>query len=392
METVTFAIKRIQDIQIESIKLKSYLTNIIQKYNLKLKKIEQRLDGHDEVIEELTKNNRDIPIILFSVLLLLTAIILFLLTNSFITKWIMSSILFVFSLLIFVTHYNRKKHNNNNSNSIEFNQTESLNEVQRNNLQLRKEVNDKLYKCITNYINDDFAEKPFDELFNEYNQLTKYFKPFSKNIELDLVEKSKIVFKTVNLELCSYDKIISLINNNVITYINFHSKLTSDIIYQYLPNSIGLDVLVNLDFQIQNQYISRLENTLSPYLNNFKELIETRFYLKSNYNKFNELYTESTMKTMGKSFLQGFTLGIIGDVYGEEEFVESYIREFENYTDKVDTLLNIIDSTIIQLHSGIYNDLINLATSKFQTIWDEFNVQNQSLKPLIKELNESLKK
>jgi len=81
METVTFAIKRIQDIQIESIKLKSYLTNIIQKYNLKLKKIEQRLDGHDEVIEELTKNNRDIPIILFSVLLLLTAIILFLLTN-----------------------------------------------------------------------------------------------------------------------------------------------------------------------------------------------------------------------------------------------------------------------------------------------------------------------
>lgn len=389
METVTFAIKRIQDIQIESIKLKSYLTNIIQKYNLKLKKIEQRLDGHDEVIEELTKNNRDIPIILFSVLLLLTAIILFLLTDSLITKWIISSILFVFSLSFFFTHSIKKKNNNKNSYRNEFNQTESLQEVQKENLQLRNEANDMLYKYITNYINDDFAEIPFTELGNEYIQLAEYLKPASQDIELDKVEKSKIIINYVNIELCSYDKIISLINNNVITYINFHSKLTSDIINQYLPNSIGLDVLVNLDFQIQNQYISRLENTLSPYLDNFKELIEKRYYLINNYNRFNELYTESTLKSMGKVLLEGFTIGIIGDYEEENKFVDSYISEFENYFGKVDTLVNIIGSTIIQLHSAIYRELINLTTSKFQTIWDEFNVQNQSLKPLIKELNKS---
>jgi len=406
METVTFAIKRIQDIQIDSIKLKGYLSTIIVKYNSRLNLIEHRLDNHESVLMDLTKKESEIPIYMISMLLLLTAIILFFLTDSVYTKWILSSFLFVLSMTILLNSHlkNRNiqdkkvlKHNYRESSNQDItfnnniNQFGTQNELQIENLQIKKQIDIVLFKYISNYINEDFIKSPFVDYYKKYDYIDKYLIEYSNNTEIDETQKAKILNDIINLELNSYETIISLMNKNVSNYIKFHSNLTSDIVAQYIPESIGLDVLINLDIQIQNQYLNQMENTLEPYSNNIKELLKVRYELIHDYNKFQKLYTESILKTICKGLIHGFTFRLVGNVIEEENFVKSYKINFAEYLNDFEMLLNILDSSIFQLHQRIYDELIKLSISKFQTVWDEFDTQNQSLKPLLEKLKIEIK-
>src|SRR5690606_38919596 len=133
------------------------------------------------------------------------------------------------------------------------------------------------------------------------------------------------------------------------------------IVEKYLPNSIGLELFSNLDVQIQNRIADQLSEVLNPYTCDLNDIISIRLALLNNFSKFRDLYNESLLKVFGKGFVEGLTFGFIGDVEGEEKFVNDYLQDLETYVNRVNNLAKIFDSSIIPLHSRIYDDLINIS-------------------------------
>ncbi|MCB1179383.1 MAG: hypothetical protein KDK36_17510, partial [Leptospiraceae bacterium] len=241
MESVIFAIKRIEDMQLESMKLKGYLTNIVIKYNSRLKKIESRLDDHDFAIKQLNKSKSNISLILFAVLFFIAAILLFILTEKIETKWVLSSILFIISIFMIYSGKNNQKDLND---KIEIgNETDSLTEIQKENLELRSQLNENLINVYPKIIlTNDFFDSPFEDFFKTVNEIAKYYGSISSDMEKE--NFSEVIRKIIELEIVNSHTINTMIQKNLSYFIELNSEFNQKIINNYLPESIGLDVLI----------------------------------------------------------------------------------------------------------------------------------------------------
>lgn len=390
MESVIFAIKRVEDIQIENIKLKGYLSQIVLKYNNRIKKIENKLIEHDIEIKNLNKNDSRLIYIFFSVLLLLGSLVIFILTDSIFTKWIVSGILLLFSFFFLILLLRNIKNNNKDIQEGEIYFDTQNSSIVKDNQKLRTDINNLLSKLFNLKINDHFISFPFLEYFNIYSEMKKQYEPIINNQELNKKEYTTIFEKIISYELCNIDRIYTLITKNISEYIDYHSQITSSIVNNYFPNSIGIELFSNLDIQIQNNFVSKIEESILPYEDDIKQIILKRISLINDFKKFKELYNESILKQIGKYFLEGFTFGFIGNVDGEDRFVKNYINELAIYVEKIENIVKIFKSSIIPFNSKIYEDLINVSINKIQSLLDEFDKQNISIKPLYLTLKNGL--
>lgn len=393
MESVIYAIKRVEDIQIESIKLKGYLSQIVLKYNNRIKKIENKLIEHDIEINKLNKNDSRMLYIFFSVLLLLGSIVLFVLTDSLFTKWIFSGILLIFSLSSFITIFrNKNKIVNTSDNKID--NKGRISEIREDNLKLRANVNNAIYKVFQAKVKDELLHYPLSEYFKSLSQIENEWKTLSEG-EIGLEEGLSITQRIIGYEIINMDRVFKLINKNVSDYINNHSIITESIVKNYFPDTIGIDLLSNLDIQTQRQIVNQLENSLNPYISDLKDIINFRLSLINNFDKFSKLMKESWggWKYAGKVLVEAFTFGFVGDIRGDQEFCYEYINnDIKTYIEKLKNLAKVFDSSILPLQSRIYDELINVSVHKIQPLLDEFDKNNISIKPFLFEIEEWEKK
>lgn len=391
-EAVTFAIKRVDDLQIESAKLKGYLFQIIQKYNSRIKQIENKLDEHNEAIEQLKKEYSSVPFYFIAALFLIISIILFVLTESFYTKWVLSGILLIFSLILIISKVFKRSvsHLNTQMQNTEPFEDE-ITVLKKENLSLRILINNECQKFIEKFIDEDFAYSPFAEFGESYSEIEKTIEPISSDSTLDKNQITGIIYKTISIEICSFDRIRTLIHQNITEFVEAYSNFVVEIVKNYLPNSIGVEAFVNIDIQTQIHYELELNNAISPYHENLKSLISQRYDLLSRFSSFEELFTESNLKSFGKGFLEGLTFGLVGNVEGEEKFVNEYIDSFVNYGSKIEDIVQIFTSSILPLHTRIYSEFANNCIDKLNILWDEFNDQKVHLKPLLDALYDANK-
>ena len=394
MESVIYAIKRVEDIQIESIKLKGYLSQIVLKYNNRIKKIENKLIEHDIEINKFNKNDSRLLYIFFSVLLLLGSIVLFVLTDSLFAKWILSGILLIFSLSSFITIFrNKNKIVNTSDNKID--NKDRISEIREDNLKLRANINNAIYKVFQTKVKDELLYYPLSEYFKSLSQIENEWKKILSNDNIGSIEALSIIQKIIGYEIINMDRVFKLLNKNVSEYINNHSITTDSIVKNYFPDTIGIDLLSNLDIQIQSQIINQLEDSLNPYISDLNDIINFRLSLINKFNKFSELIKEHVgrgWKWTGKVLVESFTFGLVDPITGDIKFICEYQDDVEIYIDKLKKLAKVFDSSIIPLQSRIYDELINVSVHKIQPLLDEFDKNNISIKPFLFEIEEWEKK
>lgn len=380
METVAFTLQRIEDIQIENSKLKGYLIQIVQKYNKKINSIENKLDEHDKAIRILQHSSKRYIYLIFGIIILVVAIISFLFSPTS-YKWFISILSVLLSIPFFVLFFHR--------NPIsEFNiQTQIPEEsyVRNENNKHFPKIAKLIYNLYVDFVNENLISAPYQQFFEKNEILSSFYSELNTN-GIDKPTIGKVVKKILAIEPETIKNIDNNVKQSSNIFCDFHRKLVTSIHQEFLPNSIGLDVLSSLDFNFQSVLGGNLLSASNPYCAQFDQIAKTRKTLLNQYNQFNDLMNESVWKEGAKAFFEGFTFGLVDASSKDEIFINEFIENLSYYGQQWDNIAPIIHNSVIQLNANIYDESIRYSINSMQPLFDEFNNQNISVLPLLNQL------
>lgn len=381
METVAFTLQRIEDIQIESSKLKGYLIQIVQKYNKKIGIIENKLYEHDKAIKQLQHNSRRYIYLLFGIIIFVVGIIAIMVAPSS-SKWLISIPSFLLSISFFVLFFRRIP----SSEFIIQSQRQEESRIKDENNKLIPQIAELIYSIHVDFVNENLILSPYLQFFEKNQKLSGLYSELSTN-GIDKPKYASVVKEILAIE----PETINIIANNVKRcsnlFCDFHRKLVANIQQDYLPNSVGIDLLSSLDFSFQIELANVLISASNPYNSQFEQISKTRKTLLNQLNKFNELMNEAGWKEYGKAFLEGFTLGIVDASSQDDMFINEFLINLSAYGQQWDNIAPVIHNSVIQLNANTYDESIKYSINSMQPLFDEFNNQNISLLPLVSRLN-----
>jgi len=398
METVTFALQRVEDIQIENVKLKGYLIQVIQKYNKKIDRIEQRLDKHENAIADI-RGQSALAVRLSGLAFLLfgTASFFFSPPNL---RWILTPVFLLISVSLFVYSFIQRR--SHLSNGI-IASAGTLTSIQKTNKELQSQINDAIRSILVNFVKNNLLENAPIYFYSKYKEIVGIYNKLN-NESLTQNQDWKSLMKTFyepifEVEPLNFDSMKLVVQQNLSAFFNFQNNLVSNIQQNYLTGTVGIDVLSSLDSQDQNEILNTFVIAVQlQYSVQFESVIKSRQNLLNLYQQMNQKRTAALIASGLDGFLDGFTLGLYYlatkalDIresdYKEKEYeaaADNFFNAVDNYKEQWDNLASIIQNAVIQLEKT-YDEAISKAISKMQPLFKEFDQRNISLEPLLKEL------
>lgn len=380
METVVFTLQRIEDIQIENSKLKGYLIQIVQKYNKKIGIIENKVYEHDKAIKHLQHISKLYIYLYVGIIIFVIGIIAFIVAPSSI-KWFISILSILLSIPLFVLFFRRIP----TPEFIVQSQITEKSLIHDENNKIIPQIADLIYSKYVDFVNENLISSPYLQFFEKNEKLSELFSKLNTN-GIDIPKFVRVVKKILAIK----PETINIIDSNVKQcsnlFCDFHRKLVASIQQDFLPNSVGLDVLSSLDFNFQRELANSLISAINPYSSQFEQISKTRKTLLNQFNRFNEIMNESGWKTFWKFLLEGFTLKIVSPLTDDENFINEFIGNLSNYRQLWDYIEPIVHNSVIQLNANTYDESIRYSINSMQPLFDEFNNQNISVLPLLNQL------
>ena len=380
METVAFAFQRVEDIQIESAKLKGYLIQIVQKYNQKIHIIEKRLDDHDNAIANLEQGNHKVLWLVLSCIgVSFTGLSYFLAPVE-----IRLTLAFVFFLasVLFIVLFSRQRSYIRPKGTTT---ATAASATQEENSVLLPQVAATLQSLLVDYVDENLISAPIQQFAENNELLNRLYSRLNKK-GLERSAFGEIVHEILGVEAVTFSAIVNTAQQCSASFCDYDRKLVSSIHQEHLPDSVGLDVLSSLDFAFQSQLADEIIDAVQPYSSHFEKISESRQLLCSDLARFKLLINESDLKGIGKALLEGITLGILSPSTDDENFINEYFSSLSHYGQQWDNLAPIIHNSVVQLNVKTYEEAIRFAINKMQPIFDEFNARNISLRDLLKQL------
>lgn len=380
MATVARTLQRIEDIQKESTKLKGYLIKLVQKYNKKLGHIENKLDQHDKAIRYLQHTTGRNIYLIFGIIILVIGVVSFLVAPTD-YKWFISILFILLSIPLFISFFRGSQTFLGPITNSKIKETLIVNE----NNKIIPQICEIIYSSYADFVNTNLLTTPYKNFFDKNEKLSKLYLELNAN-QSDKPKYAADLKKILSIE----PETINIIENNLRkcsnTFCEYHRQLVASMQNDYIPNSIGIDVLSSLDFNFQSQLANELVNAIVPYSSQFDHLSNTRKNLLSQFTKFEKLMNESVLIEYGKAIWEGFTLGLMSPNTDDVNFVNGVVDNLALYGQQWDNITPIIQNSVIQLNANTYDGAIRSSINTMQPLFDEFNEQKISLIPLLKQL------
>ena len=400
MQFVNFSLKRIDDIQIQNERIKSFLFTIVDRYNDRIVNIEDRLQEQAKEIIR-SKNNNDIPhigLLLSSILLISGSItILFVFERNWYI-WIGSVLLFLFGIILLIGSFSRDDEiNNEDRNPV-------INKIKDFNNNIKPDLKKNLSFVLTNILENNTLYFPIIPLIENWNKISDLLEPFSTEEGMKTEQVADIIFNSLQISPDQEQLIIVNCSKTAEEYINLINQVTSDIIKNYLPDSIGIDLKTQIGYTKREEINKKIESVIQPYFQNLFELESIRKELIIDFSKYKKILTRSGWIDFGKGFGKGFVLtallgpiGFIGVLIWEiilgenaQEIVENFANKFNSYIIEWEKLLNTIEKSVYPFLQNITKLFITECVHNMDIIFDEFSNQYISLADLNNEIMELL--
>lgn len=400
MKSVIFALKRVDDMQIQNEKIKDYVFKIVNRYNERITRIEIVLDKHKKDIDEIKSRNKPhLGLFLGSLLLICGSITLLFVFEKNWMIWAGSVLLFLFGIFLLIGAFTRDE--DENSGAVE---TSDNYKVKLENKRIKPDLKNNLSKFIYNILESEPLYYSTTPLFENYFMISNLLEPLSKETGMKTEELAEIINRTLQISPEFQQEIIINCSKTADEYVNFINELITDIVESYLPKSIGIELKMHIDHSKRNEINQELLSIIQPYFEKLKELELIRIELIKDFSKYKKILTKSDWLEFGKGAAGGFIaaallgpLGWIGSVVlgfilgnNDQKIIENFANKYENYTSEWETLLNTIEKSIHPFLQKTTKLFIAEAVHNMDTIFDEFSNQNISLTLLNNKLLEQL--
>lgn len=397
METVVKALQRVEDLQLESIKLKGYLKQLVNKYNARISQIEERLDMHEEVISNIQVKSHTLSVVSITCAVVILSVVLHLVIEDRMVWFILSSVLLITGAVAIYsfTKFQRKRSRGFSNSGVLVKQNPELanrSKVQIHNAELIPDIELLVARVINYYVYNNVLANPYMELIDQNESIFNLCNQMSEAVEnSDKKEVGRIVDNIIHIEPESLSKILYNLRNCVSMYCAFYNSLLSEIQREFLPNSIGLDVITNLDQDFNFRVSKDLETAILPYENHFNDLTDLKRDLERDLRQFQKLMNESLASEIGKGFLEGFTFGIYRPSSNDVDYINSYLKLIYSYQNRLNDLSSIIANSVVALNERTYEQMTSEAVATMGPMWEQFNKDGISLQSLYDELCEEVK-
>ncbi|MGC8576295.1 MAG: hypothetical protein ACP5L3_07240 [Caldisericum sp.] len=379
MQSVYFALKRIEDIQIQNEKLKGYLFRIVNGYNERIRNIEGRLDEHEQEIAELKgKTRMRWGVFLVGLFLLGGAVTLF---YFFDRNWMIlsgSGAILLLGILVFMKSFSKST-----SKRVEVYGSPRINKIRIENDKLKPTLRENLSQAICNAaIIFKLVYYPVvAPFFEKYQELLDVLlKPLNTDGKISN-DKIAMVMDSVFRISCDVIQLIKANCSNVAAeYIRFINSFISEIIKEYLPNSIGIDLQSHLDYSVQVNLGNQILATIEPYFENLSEIENRRYSLLQDYPRYRKILTENPFMTFTKGFLEElFIPWIIDD---RKEFIDTFSSNFKEYISLWNNFADVSMKSILPFLQNLSCSFAKDAVNNMDFLFDEFSNNEIELKSL----------
>ena len=400
MKSVNFALKRIDDIQIQNEKIKGYLFKIVDKYNERITNIEIVIDKHKKDIAEIkSKNIPNLGLFLASLFLIGSSITLLFVFERNWVIWIGSVLLFLLGILFLLGAFSKDDDKNTGIIDTSDNYT-----IKLENERVKPELKKNLSEMIFNILENDYLYFPILPLIENYTKISDLLEPLSKESGMKTEELAEIINKTLQISPEFKQEIIVNCSKTADEYVNIINEVITDIVKSYLPKSIGIELKTHIDYSKRNATNKQILSIIEPYFENLGELELIRTELINDFPDYKKILTKKGWVEFIKGGAVGFAsaalLGPIGWIGAmiwalfsdgnAEEIVENFANKFEGYMGKWESLLGIIKNSIHPFLQNVTKSFVSEAVHNMDIMFDEFSKQNNSLVNLNDEIMEML--
>lgn len=397
MKTVHFALERIEQVNVENTRLKGYLAIAIRKFRDRLERIEHRLDEHEEVVEEFSRERRvNLPLLLAGNVLLIAGILLIaLLYGNTIVSAVggalvigaIFSFLFAFApvrkgLRIANMLKSEKRSPVLQTNAVNVAQAkaqEAQQDLRASNRKNLGAVKTRLAKILNDRVTTEPLVGPFlartrklenggGKLHGEEN--------FGKLEVADWLEESLAVSWDIRGEVHG---LCATLANDCVELVN---ALGTKVARSFLPDWLGLDLEAHLDHTAKKELEERLKKAFASEFKQIDDLEADRVSLLRDCPRIVKMYREHPATTIAKGFVKGLLIvpAIVDDT---EQFLSSFFTNLANYFKNARQLGDAIESSAVVYCGTILREFFTAGVEAMDPVFAGFDNQGVALDVLL---------
>jgi hypothetical protein len=393
MQSINFTLKRVDDIQIQNVKMKKYLLDIIGKYNDKFEGIESRLMNHEFRIRKNENKNLLSNRFLFAGLFIIASISISIIFEKSWFIWFISIISLIIGLYFIILSKDRVDKENVKSDDFDY-------DIRSYNEKIIPVLKNNIIDVMFDIIDNNYLTYPIDTICENWIKLVELIEPFSTEEKYESKKVAEIIFHSLNLLPDKHQEIIANCSKTSEEIVNFVNITMKNIIQEYLQSSFELDLKTEIDYYKKNEIKDQLLSFNSSNFDKLKRMDSLRLELLSDYPKYKKIILKSDWISFGEGaaggFISGALFGILGVavvtilsiIFGkkEEKFIEDFSDRYDNYITEWEELIDNITNSIYPKMQRYSNLVLSDLCNSLDIIFDEFTKQNIKLENLHEEI------
>jgi hypothetical protein len=362
------ALRRIEKVQVGSVKLKKYLSELTKKSARRFRTIEERISKHERAI--MLHQLEQTPLILLAVAVILIAIAILILRLGN-DAYHRSTALVLGDCGVLAgmgTAYAWWQSSRRAGRSIT--QTVEPIRTSPDDAQIRERVVDAMRQALWAYAEEHACNCVCDEYVSRFNSAVEVMEAWKE--DSDNQTRVAVIAQVLELEPTPLDEITSMVEMVAKRFCDHQRARVASLATTCLPDSMGLDELAGLDDEAEASLKKDLWETIAPYVDKCERLEELRTSLQNRLERCGTLMKESTLKTVFKGMLEGanwrlFYRGATED----EEFLNCYFGDFGDYLQQWEDLTLVVDNSVRELHHRALFAFAALGASQLDALLED---------------------
>ena len=391
MKSVHQALKRVEALQVDNVRLKGYLVRLGKKFSDRMSHVEERLETVEQVVSVgQAGRGVDVRALVVANLSLFLSVVLLLVAGDSSAIRIVAGVLlfasvagFALSFRAHLAHFVRRPL----TVAATGNDERRMRRVRRKNSELLPKIKRVLTIGILNGCSDSIAQlgEPLGDRIAPALELLGNL----EEEELDAEEYASVIETILSTTFSIGSEVEALCAEAAATCDERLDGMATAIAEQYLDNTLLYDVQSRTDREGSHVLEQRLAGVFRPVVTKAKSLNKAVRQLRPDFPRFRKYLTESVASAVGRNIIKGLLIipVLIDD---EVEFEEDFKRRWDSLVERIIGVLELQEESAMEQAHHAVEAHIESSVHRMAPLFEAFSDQGVSMKGLLTDLKEAV--
>jgi len=393
MKSVHQALKRVEGLQVDNLRLKGYLVRLGRKFSDRIAVVEERLESVEETVAVgHTGPAIDARALIVANILLVLCVVLLLTASGGYGVRVLCGILFAASLagfaLSFRTHLVRVVRRPSPPQRTNEDDRRK-GRIRRHNRKLLPEVKGLLGQGVLTSC-EESVESLAEPVYSRFEPILEHHDDDDDDDDMDEEEYADFMESVISTSFSIRREVEARCAEAASFCQERLDGTASHIAETHLDNTVLHDLEAQVDAKGSDLLEKRLAEILHPVVTQAEAVERKLRKMRPDFPRFRKYFTESFASSAGRNFVKGLLIiPLLMD--DEEEFTTEFRGKWESVVDKLTTLTEMLEESVLQQARHAVESHVDDYVHHMAPIFDAFSDQGVSMASLRDDLRKAIR-